>query len=177
MRSESDCRDMPSGKSPSALPGILLWLAILTGWSVSIFSLVQELCLATACSDTASFKFFGVDMGWLGVAYFTLILLMLFLRRKLCLINLSLYAVVFVGIGAELRLLWIQKYIIGAWCPLCVTICFSLFFAALLLIVEKARSIGVAGDMRKSILCWITFVVTAVATGLAISLAGLKPLI
>lgn len=61
---------------------ILLWLAVSTGLAVSIFTLIEEMCLATACSDTASFTFFGVGMGWFGIAYFSIILLLLWLRQR-----------------------------------------------------------------------------------------------
>lgn len=125
------------GILPCHLLSFLLWLAVITGWLVSIFSVIEEMCLATACRDTASFTIFGLNLGWFGIAYFTLLLILLKLRKKLYLLNWLLNAMVFSGIGSEFRLLWIQKYIIGSWCPLCVTICFALFVVAIILLVEK----------------------------------------
>lgn len=153
----------------------LLWLSLSTGWLVSIFSVIEEMCLATACSDTASFTLFGVGMGWFGIAYFSLILLLLWLCQKVYLLDWVLVAMVFSGIGAEFRLLWIQKYIIGGWCPLCVTICCTLFFAAALLLIEKIQNTG--EGRWKSLPVWLTFVAAMIAIGLAVAVAGIKALV
>lgn len=91
---------------------ILLWIAVSIGWSVSVFSLIQELCLATACSDAASFTIFGFNMGWFGIAYFSTLLIVLWQRIKVYVVDWVFSALVFAGIGAEFRLLWIQKFII-----------------------------------------------------------------
>ena len=155
---------------------ILLWLAVSTGLAVSIFTLVEELCLATACSDAASFTLFGVGMGWFGIAYFSLILLFLWLRQKVYLLDWVFSAMIFSGIGAEFRLLWIQKYVIGSWCPLCVTICFALFLAAILLFIEKVQDTRSGQGRVKSLLGWLAFMMAMIAIGLAIAVAGVKAL-
>jgi uncharacterized membrane protein len=153
----------------------MLWLALSVGWAVSIFTVIEELCLATACSDTASFTFFGVGMGWFGIAYFSAILVTLWLRRKIQLLEWALTALVSVGAGAELRLLWIQKYIIGAWCPLCVTICCALFVAATLLLIERICAVrSTAGE--KGWAGWLTFSATMSAIGLVVAYFGVKAL-
>lgn len=155
---------------------ILLWLALFTGWLVSIFSVIEELCLATACSDAASFTLFGVGIGWFGIAYFSLILLLMWMRHRVYLSRWALTAMVFSGIGAELRLLWIQKYIIGGWCPLCVTICCALVFAAILLLIENTQSAGYGKERGKILLGWLAFMAAMVAVGLAIAVVGVKSL-
>lgn len=154
---------------------VLLWIALSTGLAVSIFSLVEELCMATACSDAASFVFFGVGMALFGCAYFSVILVILFLRRKNAWFGLILTAMVFSGVGAELRLLWIQKYIIGSWCPLCVTICCCLFFSAVLLLIERVLDRR-AGDALVSTTGWVSLVTTMIAVGLAVAVMGVKAL-
>jgi hypothetical protein len=169
-------QDVSINKGYRRTLSILLWLAVATGLAVSIFTLIEELCLATACSDAASFTFFGVGIGWFGIAYFSLILLLLWLRQKVYLLNLAFVAMVFSGIGAELRLLWIQKYIIGSWCPLCVTICCALFFAAMLLLIEKVQDAQSGRGGRKSLLGWLAFVIAMMAIGLAIAVVGVKAL-
>ena len=161
---------------------ILLWLSIITAWLVSIFSVVEEMCLATACRDTASFTIFGLGLGWFGIAYFTMILILLWLRKKLYLLDWLLYAMVFSGVGSEFRLLWIQKYIIGSWCPLCVTICFALFVAAIILLTEnvliqKRGTASLKSGGKSPFYWWIAFVLTMAAAGLAVATVGVRALI
>jgi len=167
----------PVGTGYRRVKSILLWLALITGWLVSIFSVVEELCLATACRDTASFTFFGAGIGWFGIAYFSLILLFLWLRQKIYVLDWALTAMVFFGIGAEFRLLWIQKYIIGGWCPLCVTICCALFFAAALLLIENVQAAGSGEGRGKRLLGRLTLITAMIVIGLAIAIVGIKALV
>lgn len=156
---------------------ILLWLAVIAGWLVSIFTVIQEMCLATACSDAASFTLFGFNMGLAGIAYFSLILIVLWLRNRDWRLEWALPVLVFGGIGAELRLLWIQKYVIGSWCPLCVTICCALFLAALLLTIEKVRGAGgESNGSAKNLPGWIVVALVMIAVGLAVATVGVKAL-
>jgi uncharacterized membrane protein len=157
---------------------ILLWLAISTGAIAAVLSLIQELCFVNACKDTASFTIFGANMGWFGIAYFSCILTLIWLRKKLFLMDWALSAMVFAGVGSEFRLLWIQKYIIGSWCPYCVTICGALFIAAIVLTIEKVQNIG-RGELQesaKSVLVWTFLVAAMAAIGLAVAFIGVKSL-
>lgn len=153
---------------------ILLWLAISAGWLVSTFSVIEEMCMVSACRDTASFTIFGYNMGWFGVAYFTTTLIVLWQRKRDFRLDWVLYALVFSGIGAEFRLLWIQKFIIGGWCPLCVTICCALFVSGLLLAIEMKRKAEKAETKFLFIRLALVFVMSAV--GLAIAMVGVKAL-
>jgi hypothetical protein len=176
MLQMSDRQGVPFGMRYRRAMSILLWLAVTTGLAVSLFTLVEELCLATACSDAASFTFFGFGLGWLGIVYFGFILLLLWLRQKYFLLNRVVAAMVFSGVGSEFRLLWIQKYIIGGWCPLCVSICCALFIAAILLLIEKVQEAGSGADRGKNLLVSLVFVVAMIAIGLSIAVVGVKAL-
>jgi hypothetical protein len=153
---------------------ILIWLALGTGWLVSTFSVIQEMCMVSACRDTASFTIFGLNMGWFGIGYFSLVLVVLWLRRRDSRFDRVLSALVFCGIGAEFRLLWIQKFIIGGWCPLCVTICCALFAAAILLVIEKGRGTGADGVEKPFV--WMSLAVVMSGIGLAVAMLGVKAL-
>jgi hypothetical protein len=155
---------------------ILLWAAAGTGWLVSTFSVIQEMCMVSACRDTASFTIFGLNMGWFGIAYFSLLLIVLWQRKKDFRLEWVFSALVFSGIGAEFRLLWIQKYVIGGWCPLCVTICCALFAAAILLVAEKLRVSRTGQGNEKNLSGWLVLMMTMIACGLAIAVIGVKAL-
>ncbi|HIJ86745.1 MAG TPA: vitamin K epoxide reductase family protein [Desulfuromonadales bacterium] len=153
----------------------LLWLSIAICWLVSIFSVIQELCMVTACRDTVAFTFLGINLGWLGIVYFSFLLMLLWQRRKSIWLNWVLAAMVFAGVGAEFRLLWIQKYVIGGWCPLCVSICCALFCAGILLALEKKQGAeSVTG--KNSILMWVVLMAVMCAVGLTVALLGVKAL-
>lgn len=133
--------------------------------------------MVNACRDTASFTIFGINMGWFGVAYFSFITIILLLRNKFYTLDWVLSATVFAGIGAELRLLWIQKYIIGGWCPLCVTICCALFITAMLLVIEKVLCARPSEDKFKLLAGWVALVVIMIAAGLMIAISEVHALL
>jgi hypothetical protein len=153
---------------------IALWLALWLGWLVSVFSVIQEMCLASACSDAAVFTIFGFNMGWFGIAYFTLLLIVQWFKKRINHLDLLRDMMVFAGIGAELRLLWIQKFVIGGWCPLCVTICCALFVAAILLLIGKPKGTHTVMGRNISFYSWLAVMVAMSAVGLAIAIIGVK---
>lgn len=155
---------------------IMLWLAVVTGWLVSIFSVIQEMCMVSACRDTAAFTIFGINMGWFGIAYFCVLLIVLWQRKKYPRLDWMFSAMVFAGVGAEFRLLWIQKYIIGGWCPLCVTICCALFVTAALLAIDRLCSRRAGLRNEKSLPGWILLMLVMMGAGLAIAIVGVTAL-
>jgi uncharacterized membrane protein len=171
-----ESQDVPLSAGYRRAVSILLWISVSTGWLVSTFSVIQEMCMVSACRDTAGFTIFGINMGWFGIAYFSVILIVMSLRKKDSRMEWLLSAMVFAGIGAELRLLWIQKYVIEGWCPLCVTICCALFCAAILLTVEKLQGKGSGAGSAKKLIGWLGLVVAMFVTGLAIAFVGVKAL-
>jgi len=176
MHNATDGREVPPGAGKRRTLSILLWLAVSTGWLFSTFSVIQELCMVSACRDTAVFTIFGLNMGWFGIAYFSLVLIVQWLRNRDCRQDWVFSALLFGGTGAELRLLWIQKYVIGGWCPLCVTICCALFVAALLLVVEKFQGAGAVQGRGSSLAGWLALSLATGAAGLVIAIVGVKAL-
>lgn len=177
MHTSSGSQAVSPGADCHRVLSRLLWGAISAGWLVSTFSVIQEMCMVAACRDTAVYTVFGFNMGWFGIAYFSLILIVLWLRARDYRLEWAVSALVFSGIGAELRLLWIQKYLIGGWCPLCVTICCALFCAAVLLVVEKVRCKGPHQGRVQGFPRWLVVQAAVAAAGLSIAVVGVKALI
>jgi uncharacterized membrane protein len=163
-------------KGPDRLLKILLWLSLSAGCVIAVLSLVEEICMVQACRDTLSFTFFGIGLGWIGVAYFGLLLTVLALRNRLNPMRLLLAALVFAGIGTEFRLLWIQKFIIGSWCPFCVSIACTLFAAALLLILESRRAAQVQVRPGKNFLAWLALMLPMTGIGLVVAYLFIRQL-
>jgi hypothetical protein len=176
MHTASEGQKTSQGTSRFRPVSALLWLALSTGWLVSTFSVIQEMCMVSACSDAAVFTIFGFNMGWFGIAYFSLLLIVLWRRNKDPRLDWVFSALVFSGIGAELRLLWIQKYVIKGWCPLCVTICCALFLAAGLLVIERLPGTAAGQGVEINRLGWLALVLAMAAMGFGIAVAGVKAL-
>ncbi|MBK5276557.1 MAG: vitamin K epoxide reductase family protein [Desulfuromonadales bacterium] len=165
------------GKSSGRLLAILLWISLVSGCVIAVLSLIEEICLAQACRDTLSFTFFGFSLGWVGVAYFGLILMVLALRNRFTPMRLLLSALVFSGIGTEFRLLWIQKFIIGAWCPFCVSIACTLFVAATLLILENLQLSRSREQSGKCFLTWLALMLPMTGIGFVVAWLFVRQLV
>jgi len=175
------CEDMMSdsmtaGENPGRLLTILLWISLVAGCGIAIVSLIEEICLARACRDTLSFTFFGISLGWVGIVYFGTLLTVLALRRRLPVLELLLASLVFAGVGAEFRLLWIQKFIIGAWCPFCVSIAGTVFTAAVLLFLDTLRVARARVQSVKYVVGWLGVMLPMSVLGLAVAYLFIRQL-
>jgi hypothetical protein len=75
-----------------------------------------------ACAEASLYRFFGIPMPPLGVAYFTLCGVTCLARRRHGIYRAALAVLLAGGLGSEIVLTWIQKFVIGKWCPMCVGI-------------------------------------------------------
>lgn len=119
----------------SKIVSMLTAVTLLTGLVLSVMSGLK-IC-SDMCSETATYSLLGLDFGLVGAGFFSLMLLLWTLRRswRFC-ENLLLYGVC-AAAGAEARLIWIQKYEIGAWCPVCLGIAATIAVAMLALSYER----------------------------------------
>lgn len=154
----------------------LTWLCLVAAWLVAVFTVIEEFCMVKACRDTAAFTIFGFNMGIFGVVFFSLLLLARYFERRYAVAEWFLVAGVSAGVGGELRLLWIQKYIIGAWCPLCVSICIALVSGALFLSIEKLMESRTGGMARGHLTGLAAAAVVSALIGLGVAYVGVKAL-
>lgn len=153
----------------------LLLAAAVVGLAVSLFIVIEEFCMVKACRDTAAFSFFGLNMGILGTVYFCVVTALILLRARVPGLAPLLAASVFAGLGGELRLLWIQKYVIGDWCPLCVTVGAALGVVAVMLVIEKVNGVAAAGRPGFPVR-WFCGMAALLLIGLAVATAGVREL-
>jgi hypothetical protein len=126
------------------------------------------------CSETAKYTVFGLDFGWFGSGFFCLLLLMLSLRRRNPAIGVFLISGIFAAAGAEIRLIWIQKYDIGSWCPVCLCIAAVVATAAFVLFYElRTNRTTFGGPMKKKIIQF-TVILVAILIGLGGALVGVQ---
>jgi protein-disulfide isomerase len=91
-----------------AVLSVLSWLGVCTG----------------DCTGTSLYRMFGAPLPPLGVAYFAACGIACIGGGRYSILRTALAALLFGALGAEIVFLWIQKFEIGKWCPLCVGIAF-----------------------------------------------------
>ena len=123
------------------------WIAVpfAAAWILSVLSWLG-IC-SGGCEETHLYRLFGVPLSPLGVGYFTLCGLAFLTRNRIRFSGFLIPVLLSGALGSEFVLVWIQKYVIGRWCPLCVGIAFSVGTACVLIALERWP--GVAIQIRE----------------------------
>lgn len=125
----------------------LYWTVALSASAGFILSILAwaKVC-STACSAAHDYRFFGMPFEWIGVAFFAIIGILhgLSLDRP----ALSTYVgwMAAGALGAEIVFIGIQKFVIGGWCPICLSI------AAMVAIIVLAYSVASIKRFKKDLL-------------------------
>lgn len=161
----------PSNWMISRIPDLVLWFAALTGLVLSVVSLLK---ICSACSATAQYKVFGMDFGWFGVSYFSVLVIVVAMRRRWPKCDWLASLLVFASAGAETRFVWIQKYEIGQWCPICLYLASAVFVACIGVTWYMFRNYTVKGASMKSKLVYVVFITICFVMGLGGAIVGVK---
>lgn len=136
---------MPSNvnyRSISALDNFLYaiaGLALFVGLVLTCLS-YAEVC-TTACVEGHKFQIYGIKFEFFGLAFFTMALFVHLLSRFYPnLVVLSSW-IIASGLGGELHFLYVQKYEIGSWCPICVSIATCVAIAATAYLIGFLREL------------------------------------
>lgn len=103
---------------------VVIGLALVTALGLSIASYVGW--CSESCTVVHNYRLFGLTFETVGIAFFSVALILLALSFHRTLIFLLC-----AGVGAELVFLFIQKHVIGSWCPVCVSIAICVGIATL----------------------------------------------
>ncbi len=104
-------------------------IALISGFVLSILSWL-ELCVEH-CSANQNYRLFGFSFGKVGIVFFFAItILYVYTRIKPALLRYVGW-ILASALGAEVMFIAVQRYQIGHWCPVCLSIAFSLVVAAL----------------------------------------------
>ena len=110
---------------------IILGLTIVAAIILTFFSLF-ELC-TKECQEGHNYHIFGMPFEWLGLLIFIPVAIMYVLAQK----NQQWFTwigLIFASaLGGELVFIGFQKYVIGAWCPVCLAIAATVFIGCVTL--------------------------------------------
>ena len=156
----------------SYMTSVLLWAAMTTGLVLAILSALK-ICTA-ACSETAKYEIFRMDFGWFGVAFFIISTAALALRNRFIWMRWCFSLMLFAGAGAEIHFIWLQKYSIGRWCPLCLWIAAMVLISVCILIYEQIKSTKISGGNMKKTFNFMAIMIVALVFGLIVATIGVK---
>lgn len=162
-----------SDKKITLLADVVLWIAFLAGFILSVMSALK-IC-SEICSESAKYLFFGFDFGLFGCLFFSFLIILLAFRGKFYIADILIRCTVFAALGAELRFIWIQKYVIGAWCPLCLGVAATILMASLVMLYKLAiTKVTKSGGIMKNKLFQYILITVMTMLGLGISMIGVE---
>jgi protein-disulfide isomerase len=156
----------------SGIPDSILCLASIAGLVLSVMSALN-VC-NSACTEASKYTIFGLDFGWFGVLYFSVLLGVLALQRRFAWAGHIGNLLIFAAVGAEARFIWLQKYVIGRWCPLCLSIAAAIFVMALMVLLKERNVRQTRRNGVKAYVKQITVITIALVLGLTGALMGVK---
>ena len=156
------------------------WIAgpLAAGWILSAMSWLG-IC-SGGCEETHLYRLFGIPLSPLGVVFFTLCGLAFLTRNRFRISGFSIPLLLSGALGSEFVLVWIQKFVIGKWCPLCVGIAFFVATACVLIALERLPGIAIRirGEERNLVMKQLAgktaLILFAFLAGVGISATGLS---
>jgi hypothetical protein len=156
------------------------WIAVpfAAAWILSAMSWLG-IC-SGGCEETHLYRLFGFPLSPLGVGYFTLCGLAFLTRNRIRFSGFLIPLLLSGALGSEFVFIWIQKYVIGKWCPLCVGIALSVATACVLIALERwpGIAIRIRGEERNLVMKRLAgktaLILIAFLAGMGISATGLS---
>src|SRR5512140_3731735 len=124
-----------------SLRGYWITVPLAAAWILSAMSWLG-LC-SDGCEETHLYRLFGFPLSPLGVGYFTLCGLAFLTRNRIRFSGFLIPLLLSGALGSEFVFVWIQKYVIEKWCPLCVGIALSVVTACVLIALERLPEVAI----------------------------------
>jgi uncharacterized membrane protein/thiol-disulfide isomerase/thioredoxin len=156
------------------------WIAapFAAAWILSVMSWLG-IC-SDGCEETHLYRLFGFPLSLLGVGYFTVCGLAVLTRNRIRVSGFLIPILLAGALGSEIVLIWIQKFVIGRWCPLCVGIAISVVIASVLIALERLPGVAIrihGGErnlVMKRLVGKTVLILFAFLAGLGMTSTGLK---
>lgn len=107
----------------------LTLLALIAGFVLTIVSFIR-LC-SSQCVGTHDYRIWGMHFETIGMVFFPILLLFHVLAYKKELFGLLTGAALIAALGSELVFIGVQKFMIGSWCPVCLSIAATVGIASI----------------------------------------------
>jgi protein-disulfide isomerase len=125
---------------------ITYWIAAVSLAAAILLTFGSRLQLCSqACAEGHSYRLFGFTFESVGIVIFSLTMLFHLFSKKIAIFVFFTSWLLSTMLGAELVFIYVQKYKIGSWCPICLSI------AALLLIAALAYLYSYYEEFKQSI--------------------------
>lgn len=110
----------------------LFWIPFIALLAALILSVVSWLKLCSGvCSESHNWRIFDYPFEFFGLVFFIAALVIHYLSYSKPYLSFYVGLMLLGALGAEVRLIQIQKTIIGAWCPVCLSIAACVAIATL----------------------------------------------
>ena len=104
-------------------------VALLIALGLSLASWMR-LC-SQACAEGHSYRLFGFTFEAVGLTLLSILTVIHFLSRKFPSLIYVAGWILCGALGAEVMFIYVQKYMIGSWCPMCLSIAAAILMATL----------------------------------------------
>lgn len=108
---------------------ILIAIAIATGFLLTFLHWIGA--CTEACAAVHHYRFFGLPFEIVGFLYFIILAAVFVFSFRNIYFFLLLGLLLAAGFGAELMFIFVQKFIIGKWCPFCLGIAAAVIIASI----------------------------------------------
>jgi hypothetical protein len=98
----------------------IITLSLIAGFILSILSWF-ELCVEH-CSANQEYRLFGLPFAFVGMMFFVVTLIVHFFSKRFPNLSSLTSWLLATALGSEILFILIQKYDIGHWCPVCLSI-------------------------------------------------------
>lgn len=145
----------PTSYSRSEIIHALILAALAIGFILAVVSWAR-VC-SQACSEGHNYRLYGFTFEAIGIPFFGALALAQFFSKRIPALTTAVGAAISGAVGAELMFTYAQKYIIGHWCPICLSIAASIFIAFLLIAYQYLDRLlniinnGQKGEIMRSI--------------------------
>ncbi len=120
-------------------PRFIFWTTTLLLVAALILTYVSSLHLCSeACAEGQNYRLFGLPFELWGYAILAGLLGVHLMTLRYPLLSWAVLAMLCGAAGSELWFIYVQKYLIGQWCPICLSIAACVFLALFFQIIGHA---------------------------------------